>query len=242
MTAEEKNTEKVAPTRARYECALILELENIALESRETMFSILEQSLKAYDKDLSVALFSRFCLYERPEIFIPKLLVELGVGARSSDKILKEFKEGMDAYWKSEEKQPRAGLEAFLNAAAAAGFAQIALTALPEKTAAQLVRALGPEFESLEIHSFAEQGKVVAGADIWMQSAMDRDINPAVCLGLASSSKACRAALAADLFTVAVSDRFTAYQDFGGASELYDSLADADAQELIKTFYQNSDD
>ena len=241
MTTEDKNTEKKAPTTARYERALILELENIALESREAMFSILAESLKSYDKELTVPLFSRYCLYERPEVFIPALLAELGVGVRSKDKVLKEFVDGMDAYWKSEDKQPRAGLEAFLSATSDAGFAQIALTALPEKTAAQVVRSLGPKFESLEIHSFSEQGKVVAGADIWMQSAMDRDINPAVCLGLASSSKACRAALAADLFTVAVSDRFTAFDDFGGASELFDSLADAQPEEIVKTFYQDSE-
>lgn len=240
MSNEEKSETLENVRQNAQERAIILEFENIIIESRAAMFAILKENLSAYDKELTVPLFSRFCVYDRPESFIPQVSEELGVNQRSYDKLIKEFNEGMDAYWKSSDKDCRPGVAAFLAETGKQGFAHIAVTALPEKLVGQVVQGLGEAVDSLEIHSFSDQNKLLPGADVWMQAAIDRGIDPGVCMGLSSSSKSCWSALSADLHCIGVPDPFTAYQDFGGASRVYHSLEEADVKELISTFYDSS--
>lgn len=239
---EKKNEEEKAAERPSNERALMLELEHVLVNSRAAMFAVLKESIAAYDKELTVPLFSRFCLYSIPEDFVPALCEELEISTRSSGKIVKEVKNGIEAYWKSSDKKLRPGVADFLGKTKNRGFAQIAITALPENDAAQVLQALGESCESLEIQSFAEEEKVVAGADTWMQAAIDREMSSGNCIGLASSSIACRAALSADLHCIALTDDFTEFEDFGGSHLAIASLDEVDADELMETFYQNSED
>jgi len=220
----------------------MLELEHVLVNSRAAMYAALKESLAAYDKELTVPLFSRFCLYATPQDFVPALCDELDISSRSSDKIVKEVEEGMDSFWKSSEHELRPGVADFLQKTKQSGFTQIAITALPEKRAAQVIQGLGESCEALEIQSFSEQEKAIAGADIWMQAAIDREIPAGRCIAIASSSAACRAALSADLHCVVLTDEFSEFGDFGGAPFRFDSLAEADLDKLLDTFYPDSED
>lgn len=242
MASKERTNEEQVPKGPPCERAVMLELEHVLVNSRAAMFSTLKDSLAAYDKELTVPLFSRFCLYSTPQDFVPPICDELDISPRSSDKIAKEVEEGMDSFWKSSENELRPGVADFLQKTKQSGFAQIAITALPEKRAAQVIQGLGESCEALEIQSFSEQGKVVAGADVWMQAAIDREISAGRCIAIASSSAACRAALSADLHCIAVTDEFSEFGDFGGAPFKFASLAEVNLDELLDRFYPDSED
>ncbi len=239
MATEGKSKDKAkASEDAAERRVIIFELEGIAVDSRTALFDAVKTAIAAYDKEVTSPLFSRFCLNAPATEFVPTLCEFLGVSGRSTDKIIGEIEAAMDEFWKSDSKGFRSGFEEFMKTAQAKGFELVAVTNLSKKAATSALKGLDTEVGTIDIHSFAELKRVLAGADIWMQVAADRDLNPGICIGVTSCGKSCKAVLAADLHCVAVPDGYTDHEDFSGARYLFDSLESIEVDELIAEFYQ----
>lgn len=221
------------------EKTLLFELEHIALEGREALFEVVKNSMESRDVDFNVPAFSRYCVEDVPKHFVPRLLEAFDMGNRSEDKMLKEIEEGMNKFWQGGEFRERPGFSDLLAKTKDSGFRHVAVTSLPEKTAEEVLSGLDLDKEDMEIHSFSGEEKGVAGTDILMQAAMDRKIDLNLSLGLVTSSQACKAGMTADIYCIVVPDRFTEFQDFGGAAMIVDQPSDIDVDELVATFYQH---
>jgi len=239
MATEETSKEKTGAKKSGTK-SILFELEHIALDSREVLYEIVKKSLADRDKELSIPMFSRFCLDQSADKFVPDLLDAYDISTRSNNKFLKEIEEGMTDFWESGDIQPRPGFDAFLAKTQKLGFERIALTKLTKKQAGQVLEKLGHSEEGIIVNSYSAEGKSSAGADIWMSAVVDNDLKLGLATAVASSSKACKAALTADLNCVVVVDRFTAFQDFGGASVVADGLEELDIEGLTNTFYQET--
>ncbi len=239
MSAEEKQNEQTEqkPKRTDKTKTLLFELEYTAVNGRGALYEILKKSMKSRDKDFSTSMFSRYCIQKLPCDFVPELLAAFDIGTRSSDKFLKEIEDSMEKFWKSKTPVLNPGFKDFLKKTKELGFQHIALTSLPKNTAAKLIDNLGLDGEFIKIHSFANEGQPIAGADIWMQAVLAQDGDLGASTGLVSSSKACKAALTADLHCIVTHNEFTAFQDFGGTSEIIENLTDIDVESLIGKFY-----
>src|SRR6056297_2856506 len=97
-----KEVKKQEDGRASGKKALLFELENIVFNRRAALFDLLKKGLKERDKELSVPLFSRYCIEKTPRDFIPELLSALDITSRSNEKFIKEIEDGMAEYWDSE--------------------------------------------------------------------------------------------------------------------------------------------
>lgn len=231
--AGEKSAENVAERRA-----VIFELENVAVNGRKVLFDAVAEALGACDKELTKPLFSRFCIHEPVSVFVPKLCDFIGINSKSAGKVAKHIEGSMDNFWGSKDLSFMDGFEDFLKQAHTNGLEPIALTSLTKKQSAAVMKGLDVDEGEVDVHSFAGSDSVVARADTWMQVATDRDLNPRVCIGIASSGRACKAVIAADLHCLVIPDEYTEHEDFSGARFLYDGIASVNVPELVSEFYE----
>src|SRR6056297_3262488 len=113
MATKEKSNKK-EQNDSNNNKSVLFELEHIAINSREVLYGLLEKSLAARDKKFSVPVFSRYCLQDPPEIFVPELLAAYSIGSRSYEKFRKEIEAGMNEFWSSGKAEFRPGAKEFL--------------------------------------------------------------------------------------------------------------------------------
>ena len=239
MANEEKQggEEKSADSSAERK-AIIFELEGLAADGHAALFDAVSGALDACGKELTTPLFSRFCISEPVSMFVPKLCGFLGISSKDQDKIEKQIKAAYENFWGAKDFAFRNGFQEFIQSAHESGLELIAVTSLPKKLAVASLKGLDSESGVIDIHSFSGRDSVVAGADTWMQVATDRGLNPRVCIGIASTGRACKAILAADLHCVVVPNEYTAYEDFSGARFQYDEIGSVNVGELVSEFYE----
>jgi beta-phosphoglucomutase-like phosphatase (HAD superfamily) len=213
--------------------AILFELETIAANGRRAAFEVLKSILAEHNTKLEQAHFSRFCLHPSPDQYLPELLDVLGVKL-SADKLAEDITSGLVMHLTSGNTSLSKGVAAILNEAKSRGVALGALTALPESSAKNVVKKLGLAEWDISLYSAADEiDEVFPRSDSWLKLAKAIGRSPRRCLVFVSHKMSCRSALAAGMNCVAVPDEFTAFQDFGGADKVLDTLEDVPAQELL---------
>ena len=199
------------------QCALLFELENIPVPGRKVMYDVLKSVLGDKGIDLTPVLFSRYCMHASVEVFLPELFEAMGKKSAPDAKLLSDIAQGVKMSLLDGSIKLRSEVKAVIDQAAAADVPIGALTSLDPDTAAQLMKKLGFDQSGVELMSIPVSDRDFPTADAWLKIAKQMGTKSQLCMVYASSATACKAGLSAGMRCVAVPDRFTSFQDFGGA-------------------------
>jgi beta-phosphoglucomutase-like phosphatase (HAD superfamily) len=238
--AEEQEQKPAAGESSRLgisDFALLFELENVAVEGREVTYNVLSNLFSEQQTPLQPALFSRYCMDALPGEYMGTLLEALDAGKVSIGKLVEDLSSGVDMYYASNDLALKPGMEDLVNAASECGLPMCALSGLPEERARQVMERTGLTEKGVELVTYNGTEEAAPRADIWMMMAKSISKSPRRCAVLASSTSSSKAALSAGMRCVALPDRFTGFQDFGGAEMVLDSLNDVKADELLDRLF-----
>ncbi len=211
--------------------AVFFQLEDIAVNGRKAAFEALKKIFSRAKKDLTPALFTRYCLSFSPSVYLPQLAEVLHITTPSPEKMLEEFNEEMTAALA--ELSPDPAFVKILNAARARKFALIAVTALPETLATSICGRLGLDEIGVHLLPFQNGDRLFPGPITWIKTARSIELRPRCCLAFAASMSVCKSALSADMQCVVVPDEFTECQDFSGANMILENFSEFRPDELL---------
>ena len=224
-------TKKKEPTVKR---AVLFELERIAVKGHQIIFDALKETLESKGVTLEPATFSRYCLHHTPPRYLPVLLKAAEKTRLHEDKILSEFTEKVKAAFVDGSLKLSAGLATILKGAEEREIQPGTLTGLDSGTAQSLLENLKlRELVGNRFLSYQGEGKVDPTADTWLRLAKSVGASPGRCVVLASSSASCKAATSAGMLCVAVPDKFTEFEDFGGVDSVEESLGASAAERIL---------
>ena len=210
-----------------------MELETVAVRGRPVMYAVLKKLLKGEGVSLTPVLFSRFCLDRPPREFLPALLEVSGKKAKSGAALAADFEKRFRASLIEEGLSLDTGAKRLLDFAAAQSRRVGVLSRLDRDGAAALAQSLGFTDSGVCVMSYPSVDRPFPIVDAWLTLAREMGLRPAACTAVVTSSAACTAALAARMFCVAVPDEYTAFQDFGGADAVVESLDDDVVQRVL---------
>jgi beta-phosphoglucomutase-like phosphatase (HAD superfamily) len=232
-------TESSAMTKETpQKCAILFELENIAVGGRQIVFDVLKKAMADKGVKLIPALFSRYCLAHSFGNGIGELLETAGKGRVSKDKLASEVKDEVKTVLLNQSLTVAPGLKKLLKRAAEKGMVVGALTCLDRDTALQLLGKLKLDGEVSAVHPYACDEKNHPSADTWLKLARNMSMTPGACVAVATSAMSAKAALTSSMKCVAIPDSFTQCQDFGGA----DCVADALDESVVDTIFSLLED
>ncbi|MCX7590326.1 MAG: hypothetical protein N2255_01730 [Kiritimatiellae bacterium] len=216
---EDKSNESFsASSQPKERKALFLELENIAAHGRQVMFEVLKKILDEKEIDLEPLTFSRYCLERKPSEFLPRLL-EAGDKRRISKTALEEeFVRRFRSAVLGEAAHPPRNLIRLLAKLTEAGVCSVgALTTLERESALALLEKLELRPTSTLLEPYSGEFGYTSTTNPWFKLVTRWGGRPENGVVLATCAASCRAALAAGLHCVVITDAFTEYQDFAGA-------------------------
>lgn len=204
--------------------ALLFELDNVAVEGRELIYDVLSGILEEKGVAFSFAMFCQFCLYPPVKNFIPTILAKSGRARMSEEKLTAEVNEAVNAMFVDGNIKLNAGMGDVLNAAIASGASLGAFSSFDQATSMKIMDKLGLVEKGATVLANPSEDKSMPSTDAWLKLAKGMKTPASCCLVIASSSRACKAALSAGMRCVVLADKFTSFQDFSGADRVLDSL------------------
>jgi len=229
--AEEDAPKEVEETAPR--CAVLFELENVAGDGRRIVFDVLKSVLADKGVKLTPLVFSKECLQPSVSSFLPGLLQSVGKTRLSEQKLLAEITEGIKLSFAGGSTKLSPGAAKLMAAASEHGIARGAVSRLDEDVAAQLMERLGLAEGGVGLCCGSDDEDESITPEVWEKLARSLSVKPALCVAVVTSADACRSALAAGMRCVVVPDMFTAFQDFGGADEVADTLDDDTIRNIL---------
>jgi putative hydrolase of the HAD superfamily len=225
INVEQKNV----PSRA-----VLFELENFSIKGRQLVFDLLKKILSEKDIELTLNMFSRYCLHPSVKHFLPMMLKMDGKAKVSEAKLISEVTEAITHSFTGNTLKLESGVARLLKAMEEEKAVVAVLSSLDDETARLLSAKLGLIDRGVTLLSYASQEKSFPSADAWLKLAKRISIAPACCVVVATSSVSCKAALSAGMRCVVVPDKFTAFQDFGGADNVFDDFGDEAIKHIIE--------
>ncbi|MDD4735313.1 MAG: HAD family hydrolase [Kiritimatiellae bacterium] len=216
---------------------LFFELENILACARERLFQQVAESMKKWDKELTVPEFSRYCLYPLPKHFVPKLAAAYGLTSEQTGKWAAELEAARVAYLTSPGLKVHAGMKALIEAALAKGLPVCALSALTPTQTQNLLAHSGLGSAGVEMFCSDEVDANFPRADTWMKMARELNKTSRRCVVFAGSSRACKAALSSGMRSVAVPDAYTSFQDYSGSEMILEGEKGWKSEDILKFLY-----
>ena len=202
--------------------AVVMELDNVLIDGRRIAFDCLKAVLSGKGMTLTPCAFSRYCADAPPDAYAGVLLKELGKPRLSKDSLIDEFrshvKRTLTAGRMKSDPAVVKLLETCRSRKARLGF----VSAFDEAIASALIKKAISVEGGISLLSTAGSG----AQDGWPRLAGKMGLPPERCLAVVTSTKSCREAMAAGMRCVACPDRYTAFQDFGGADFVFDSIND----------------
>ncbi len=225
-----------APKTALF--SLLFQLEDMAVDGRRALFEAVKKILSEQKIVFTPALFSRYCLGVPPAVFAQPLIDALGVKKITAEKMVEEIESRVIESLTSGVKLD-ARLSKILHAAAEREVSMGAIGFLPEEPAQGLMAKLGLTDLGVKWLPVKDPDplRTFPGANAWLRAAKAMGQKPHHCGVLAASMIACKSALSADMLCVAVPDEMTAFQDYGGAIMILDSLDQVSPKELLDCLF-----
>ncbi|NCC50746.1 MAG: HAD family hydrolase [Spartobacteria bacterium] len=228
-----KDIAQEAKTPVVEEFALLFELENIVVEGRSVVFDVLNSILSEQGAELTQSAFSRFCTRSAPARYMAELLATIGAKKISAEKTIEDLDSGLAMFYASADLALKPGVLEVLKAAKGMGVALGAISGLPKEIAETVISRMKLDELNVSLVSFSGRDDASPRADTWMMMAKAMSKSTRRCVAIGSSSLACKAALSAGMRSVALPDRFTDYQDFGGAEMISGSMASVNPKKLL---------
>lgn len=213
--------------------ALLFELENVAVNGRQVIYDVLCDVLKEKDVKLTSSIFAIHCLYLPVKSFVAPVLEATGKKKLPEDKLSAEIMEKVHAEMTGGKLKLNDVMERIIDGAGAKKILVGALTCFEENIGRTVITNLGLSESTVTCLSCFSEDKVMPSADAWLKLAKKVGVPASRCLAMATSARASRAALSAGMRCVVVPDKFTAFQDFGGADQVFDSLDNKAGDEIL---------
>jgi len=232
----DKSAETASPQAAESRYAVLFELDTVAVWGRSALYDVLSGILAEHKIKLTPVQFARYAHHSDPASYLPALLADVGAKKLVPAKVAADLANGLAMYYTSDEARLQPALEALVKEAAKQSIALAAISALGAAAAEALVEKLGLGKFGVRAFTFEASDEPFPGADCWLKMSKSLQKSPRNCMALVSSGISCRSALSAGMHGVALPDRFTVHQDFGGADALVEPGGKMSAAALIEEF------
>ena len=221
--------------------AVLFQLEDLAVNGRKIAYDVLKKALGEQKIDLSVPVFSRYCVSSTPQTYIPAMMEPLGIRKISAEKLVDHVTTAIAEQAMSSGIKLNPGLGKILQLAHERNFVIGVISTWSEEVGQSLLAKLGLNDLGARLFSFKDVNRAFPSADIWLKTAKAISIKARRCLVVGGSMAACKSAMSADLRCVAVPDDFTSFQDYSGADLILGSLDEMSAREIVNTVFPHSD-
>lgn len=205
--------------------ALIFELEYVATKVRRVEFESIKSAVAGKGVELTPVLFSRSGMSPLHRKVITDVLTLSDKRSDAIEKAVAEVDKTVAAYCENEAELD-AGLLKLIKAAQERGVRVVTFTALPKELAVKLMSRLGLDKMGVELIVPEEVKDSFPRADDWLKMLKQSNKDHVTLVAVVSSQVACKGALTAGASCIVVPDEYTAFQDFGGAMMVLDSLSD----------------
>ena len=213
------------------DAALIFEFDHLVANIREASYEVLQSIFD--DVDLTPVHYSRFCLSEGPHKTIDLLQTGLGVKKGQPKKVSEELVSGIKMHLESGNVQVSDDLRNVVVQARERNMKVLGLTALPAQARDALADRLDLQGLGIELVPFGTDLEPAPRADSWLKLTKEQEIKGPNCISLTTSMQAAKSSLTAGVPSVAVPDRFTSFQDFGGCQAVVDSLKEVNLGDYL---------
>lgn len=226
-----EKSEKSSPSSEETRAAFIFEFDHLVVGLREVAFDVMKNIYD--DVDLTPIHYSRFALNEGPHKTIEALQSTLGVRKGQPKKVSEELTAGIKMYLESGNVSVSDALRDVVVQARELDMRVLALTALPIQPREALSAQLDFPGLGIEMSPFGTSYEPAPRADNWLKLIKEDFISGPASISLTTSMQAAKSSLTASIPSVVYPDRFTEFQDFGGARAVVDSLGDIRLEELL---------
>lgn len=216
--------------------ALLFEFDHLVAGVREATFDILSRMFEG--TDFSAMHISRFGLNVPPQKMIENIQQALGQKKSPAKKLADELISGIQMHLETEVIQVSDALRDVIVQARERHMPVYALTALPEHAREALGDRLDLPGLGIEYVPFGVGLEPYPRADAWLKVSKDHDIIGPQSIALTTSHAALKSVLTAGIHCVAIPDRFTEFQDFGGAQAVVESPGEVVLADLIVKPFQ----
>lgn len=205
--------------------ALIFELEYVATKVRGVEFEAIKSAVAGKHVELTPVLFSRSGMSPLHRKVITDVLTLSDKRSDAIEKAVAEVDKTVAAFCENEAELD-AGLLKLIKAAQERGVPVVTFSALPRELAVKLMSRLGLDKMGVELIVPEEVKESFPRADDWLKMLKQANKDHVTLVAVVSSQVACKGALTAGASCIVVPDEYTAFQDFGGAMMVLDSLSD----------------
>jgi len=218
------NEQAETQTENTPDTAFVFEFDHMVGQIREAAFEVLKSIFD--DVDLTPVHMSRFCLTEGPHKTIDLLQTGLGVKKGQPKKVSEELVSGIKMHLESGNVQVSDELRDVVVQARERNMRVIGLTAIPIQARDALAEKLDLSGLGIDLFAYGTDLEPAPRADSWLKLIKEYEIRGPQSISLTTSMQAAKSSLTAAIPSVAVPDRFTAFQDFGGCQDVVESLKD----------------
>ena len=204
--------------------AILFELENVAAGGRQVAFDVMKKIMADKGVKLTPFLFSRYVLSGSLKKGLGEMLESLGKGRLSEEKLASEVADEVKSALLRASLTLDPGVKKLMARASAEGVAVGVLSCLDRDTALQLVSKLKLDGDISTVLPYVCDGKAYPSADAWMKLGKMMSMSPGVCVVVATCSRSSKAALSSGMRCLVIPDKYTSFQDFGGADYVTDTL------------------
>jgi len=216
--------------------AVLFELENLGTSGRLRVFETLRKKLHARSIPFTIVDFQRHFTAKSVKCALPSFLAAMNLSKSAETKLSADISQDIAAHYGDGKVSfcpvLRSLLDAVLQNETLAG----CLTALEPETSTALAERFGLSDMAVRVMPVGDTDKPFPSPDSWLKLAKSLHVKPTMCAALVTSRTAARSAISAGMRVVAVPDQFTAFQDFGGADAVCDSIEDVSADRLLRLF------
>jgi len=202
--------------------AFLFEFDHLVAGIRGASYEVLQSIFD--DVDLTQIHYSKYCLAEGPHKTIDLLQTGLGVKKGQPKKVSEELVSGIKMHLDSGAVQVSDEFRDVVVQAREREMRVIGVTAIPPQARDALAERLDLSGLGIDLVEYSRDLDPYPKADAWLRLTKELNIPSTQSIALTTSAQACKSAITADIPTISVPDRFTSFQDFGGAMAVLDSL------------------
>lgn len=213
-------------------CALLFELETVALRGRGKIYEAWKKVFDNRGVELSKINFMRYGLNGISKKNISSLLQVLGKQRLSHEKIAEELQGAIQASFQGKAGSADSGLMRLIKLAQSNAMKIGAISVLPTDAAMTLAQATGFSPATLSLLPSASM-EFFPAIEAWKKLADQVAVDPLRCIAVVSTSYSSRMAIMTGMRCIAYPDDYTAFQDFSGADITTEKLEEKNLRDLL---------
>lgn len=230
-TATQRSAPKTESTTTH---ALLFELDTVIMHGRDVLYDATRKAFSNTDLTIDEKLFTLHCLDASPRHYVRELLARSPKSKASDTKMAEDILQAYSKAVAGATDSIPAPLRKVIDHARSLNFEVAGLSTFGGDTLATLAARVGINDPARHTLTFHSDTHLSPTAHEWLRLTKQIGIRPNACVAIVGSLRSCRAALVAGVHPVVLTDRFTAFQDYGGADYVAGTLTDAAAKDIME--------